>query len=113
MDISTIKLFTATETAKILKTSRNSIYRYIQEGKIHAYYLDDEDPFFREAGRRPKVLIPAWAIEEFLKLNTPDHTIEKLKKHKNLLKEWLTKYENEDNPEILKEALQKVISIID
>ena len=113
-DFSQIKLFTPSEVSNILRVSRYSIYRWIYEGKIRAYFLDSEDFFFRSGrGRRPRVLIPEFAIQEFLKVNTTDETIEKLNHHQDFLKETLKKLEKETDPKTIKKLLQIVTSLLD
>jgi len=105
-----IKLYTVKEISEILKVSERSIYRWIEEGKIHAYILGEGISISRT--NRAKVLIPDWAVKEFLHLNTPDETIEKLKKHQDILLETIQKIKKENNLQNIQKALTQIINII-
>lgn len=105
-----ITLYTVKELSQLLKVSQRSIYRWIEEGKLHAYILGDG--FFVSDKQKAKVVIPEWAVKEFLKLNTPPETLERLKKHENFLKETLLKLQSEKNPNIIQQSLTKIISLI-
>lgn len=109
-NIKTITLYTVKELSQLLKVSQRSIYRWIEEGKLHAYILGDG--FLTSERQKTKVVIPDWALKEFLKLNTPDETIDKLKKHQNLLLETLRKLQKEKDPKTLQENLIQIINII-
>lgn len=105
-----IKLYTVKEISEFLKVSERSIYRWIEEGKIHAYTLGEG--ILASRTNRARVLIPEWALKEFLQLNTPDETIEKLKKHQDFILETLQRIQKETNPKNIHQIITQIIKLI-
>ena len=105
-----ITLYTVKEVAQLFRKSERTVYRWIEEGKLRAYLLGEGFSISRT--NKTNVLIPEWALKEFIQINIPEGTIDKLKRHENILLETLKELQKEQNPKTLQESLTKIIDLI-